>query len=236
MHNETQRAEKARLDNRWVYPFDHAFHSFNPTTRLNAYPRPSVAIGLIVRSNSKALQMTSIPPQQHLANIRNSLPDWPDDLREHWLSPEADRKGWPPHQGSDWRYAIGPERDLAYLQRLSWTRVSQEITPDLFAVQSRDLLVGMFRGYYYRDPSESAFAYFDGGRERFEGLTRFILESGRFPWSPALELRSDGLVILDGFHRILALLYLSGFFSTRDDDPVPTFHRYSFDYWIANIT
>jgi hypothetical protein len=178
--------------------------------------------------------MTSNLSNQHLASIRASLPHWPDDLREYWLAPEAGRKGWPPHRGSDWRYAIGPERDLAYLQRLSWTRVSQAITPDKFTIQSRNILVGMFRGYYYRDPSEFTFTNFDGGRERFEGLTSFILEAGRFPWPPALERRPDGLVILDGFHRVLALLYLSGFFVARDDDPVPTFQRYNYDYWVAD--
>jgi hypothetical protein len=38
-----EKANKARLDNRWGWTVGHAFRSFNPPPRLDAYPRPSGA-------------------------------------------------------------------------------------------------------------------------------------------------------------------------------------------------
>ncbi len=37
---------KARLDNRWGCSLGHAFRSFNPPSRFNAYPRPRVMLGI----------------------------------------------------------------------------------------------------------------------------------------------------------------------------------------------
>ena len=56
-----------------------------------------------------------------LPEIEADLPDWPPVIREKWLLPEAEKKGWPPSPQTNWRYAIGAERDLSYLQNLSWS-------------------------------------------------------------------------------------------------------------------
>jgi hypothetical protein len=37
------KANKARLDNRWGCSVGHAFRYFNPSSRLDAHPRPSGA-------------------------------------------------------------------------------------------------------------------------------------------------------------------------------------------------
>ena len=37
---------KARLDNRWGCSLGHAFRSFNPPSRFNAYPHPRVMLGI----------------------------------------------------------------------------------------------------------------------------------------------------------------------------------------------
>ena len=171
--------------------------------------------------------------QRHLDAIVSDLPDWPDDLRTLWISPEADIKGWPPVEGSDWRYAIGPQRTLGYLQRINWVRMPLRLVPDMIAPSSLQLLVDMFRGYYYGDPGAGYFAKFDGGRERFDGLVQFLCRESRFPWPPALERAADGLHILDGHHRVLALLYLSGFLKAREGDLLPTYDDYQLDFWIS---
>jgi len=166
--------------------------------------------------------------------ITKDLGQWPEDLRRHWLSREVETKGWPPLPGSKWGYAIGAQRTLDYLQQMRWVRTTLSLQPDMIAPESLLVLIQMFRGYYYRDPAAGLFAGFDGGRERFEGLVKYLLSNSRFPWPPALERASDGLHILDGHHRVLALLYLAGYLKSRDDDQIPTYKDYSLDYWISN--
>ncbi len=121
------------------------------------------------------------------AAIAEDLPHWPAELRDKWLTPEAERKGWPPSPYNRWRYAIGAHRDLNYLKNLKWRKVSTELKPNDLSPRSRLLVSDMFRGYYWRDPAVSDFSSFEGGRERFESLTKFLLEEGRYPWPPALE-------------------------------------------------
>lgn len=161
------------------------------------------------------------------------LPDWPHEICEKWLLPETEKKGWPPTGTNEWHYAITRERDLRYLQSLTWERKSEELSPQQLTIKSRGLIIDMFRGYYWKDPEEFTFSMFDGGRERFEGQIAYIQENGAFPWPPALERRSDGLEILDGYHRCLAYFYIQGWLKAREDDPNVTFDGSAFEFWIS---
>lgn len=169
----------------------------------------------------------------HLPQITADLPQWPVVLTEKWLASEASRKGWPPDGHNDWKYVFGKGKTLANLQCLRWEKSLRELTPHELTPRSQELVINMFRGYYWRDTAAHPFSSFDGGRHRFESITSYLLLHHDYPWSPALEQRSNGLEILDGFHRCLAAFYLGGWMTAKTDDPLVAFDRYVVDYWVA---
>ena len=165
--------------------------------------------------------------------LETDLPDWPSVIREKWLLPEAERKGWPPSPQNDWSYAIGVERDLTYLQNLRWSLEEFVLKPNMLSNQTRSLLIRMFKGYYLRDPMEMTFTSFEGGRERFFSLLEYLNQHRDYPWPPVLERVSDGYTILDGSHRSLAALFQAGWFNTPEPDSLVTFEKLPLKYWVA---
>jgi hypothetical protein len=170
-----------------------------------------------------------------LDEINASLPYWPSDLKRLWLLPEAGRKGWPPSETNEWHRSLGRKRNLHYLQQLRWRRQKLDLKPTDLAPSSLSLILQMFRGYYWKDPNEFIFSTFDGGLDRFENLTQYLISNKDYPWPPALEKAHDGLQILDGHHRILASFFVGGYLKARETDPIPTFIPFKLDYWIADI-
>ncbi|ESX54720.1 hypothetical protein X760_27750 [Mesorhizobium sp. LSHC422A00] len=61
-------------------------------------------------------------PQVDLQAIKDSLPEWPDDVIEQWLLPFAKDLGWPPpvplgeHR---WHYILA-KKPLSWWQGLKW--------------------------------------------------------------------------------------------------------------------
>lgn len=81
--------------------------------------------------------------------IKDTLPNFPDEVIKEWLLPFAESEGWPPQLGSDgvalnrWRYLLGL-RPFGLLQRLDWKKEYKHISIREIAKKSQPALVQIF--------------------------------------------------------------------------------------------
>jgi hypothetical protein len=145
--------------------------------------------------------------------IQTDLPNMPEEVVDIWLKPLSERNdtGWPPSKQNSWRYILGKERDLAYLQSLTWKMKEMELKPDLFLKQDLEIVIDLFKSYVLGEQTEYSLFMTDG-KERFDRCCSYLKEHGVFPRPVILEDIDSGVHIFDGYHRISAFFYLYGYF------------------------
>ncbi len=142
-----------------------------------------------------------------LDQIQADLPEWPLDVLEQWLLFHANDKKlvWPPPDplgDNYWKNLI--VRPLSWWRPVAWTL---EERPFPNCLTRSDMLVQrkMFAGYFRGE--QNAFArQIDTGPDRALNSLRYISEHNEFPRHPIALEAPNGLIVLDGAHRVLALL------------------------------
>lgn len=136
-----------------------------------------------------------------LADIKNDLRGWPDELINEWLLYLANRDdtGWPPPEPltGSWAAILGG-RLLAWWHDVSWAKETVDCSPDKLAPKTRDIVTTI------RSEMKSGRGD-DVTKRRFTHALHYILHNGRFP-NPVSGMKVDGrLLVLDGNHRVAAL-------------------------------
>jgi hypothetical protein len=147
--------------------------------------------------------------------IKADLPNFPEEVIDGWLMTHFKRFGWPPKVGNDWRYILRPGNDLSYLQNLKWQKKKIKLTPSLLSPDDLYAVTSLFRSHVLKQTTFFSVMMSDG-HERFKSCCAYLKEHGRFPKPVVLEMRPEGLWILDGNHRMTAFLYLYGYFKIED--------------------
>ena len=148
--------------------------------------------------------------------IQKILPNTPSEVISIWLAPIADTHGWPPTQDNDWRYVLGKDRNLEYLQSLKWSLDEIELKPDLIVPYDRQIVIDLFRSHVLKKTTVYSMVM-SNGLERFQNSCDYLKREGILPKPIILEQLGKQFHIFDGYHRVTAFFYLSGYFNISNE-------------------
>lgn len=136
-----------------------------------------------------------------VAEIKNDLPEWPDDVIEQWLhyfANEADC-GWPPPDplgNHRWNGLLG-SKPLSWWKNVTWQKEAvtcglASLTPKARTDVTR-IMVDMDSGV--ADAST---------KKRVAQPWIYVRDHGIFPRPLVMMKKADGLSLIDGSHRMAA--------------------------------
>jgi hypothetical protein len=138
------------------------------------------------------------------ADIKADLPNWPDQVIEDWLLHHANRGaeiGWPPPNDVNfhpWGPIIG-WRPLSWWKDVSWTLEEHEIGFDSLCNDSKQAAIRI-ADEINKDEAQ------DNSDARFESAAKHLTSTGEFHTPLVVMKQGDGLSVLDGNHRVTALI------------------------------
>jgi len=169
--------------------------------------------------------------------IKDTLPNFPDEVIKEWLLPFAESEGWPPQLGSDgiplkrWRYLLGL-RPFGFFQRLNWKKEHKHISIHEIAEKSQPALVQIFEAAIFGRQNMMS-SSISNLKERFESVVRYIESCGSMPNAPVLLSENDKYYIFDGNHRLSAYYYCYGYFKVDVESKLMLTIKENQNYWIA---
>jgi len=169
--------------------------------------------------------------------IKDSLPNFPDEVIKEWLLPFAESEGWPPQLGYDgvplnqWRYLLGL-RPFVLFQRLDWKKEYKHISIHEIVIEYQQALVQIFEAAILGRQNIMS-SRISNLKERFESVVRYIKTHGSMPKAPALLLEKGKYYILDGNHRLSAYYYCCGYFKVDVESELMLTKENKQNYWIA---
>jgi hypothetical protein len=140
-------------------------------------------------------------PTVSLADIKNDLPAWPDDVIDQWLLYLANRDdtGWPPPNPlghHPWTYILG-HRPIPWWREVTWKREKIDCDFTSLAPSTKSIVARMLAEMTSGNAEE-------GTKRRFDNAFRYILNNATFP-KPLITIKTaSGLSVLDGNHRVAA--------------------------------
>lgn len=156
-----------------------------------------------------------------LHQIKRDLPDFPDDVIDVWLSTFVRRFGWPPEVHPGWGSVLKGTGDSDFLRSLKdWKLIEIEIDPAKFHHKDKGILVGLYRTHVLG--KNTVFSLMTDGPKRFQSIVEYMRQNGVFPRPVVLASNKGTLDILDGYHRITAMMYLFGYFKDTDPNELAT--------------
>lgn len=142
---------------------------------------------------------------------RNFFPNMPDEVFTMWLKPIAVHYGWPfikpdeSKDGTKWAAVFG-DYDLNYWVSVKWRLSEIAITEETFTDFTCFRLNSIIKGCVECIPT--LFTGVSGSQERFRACADFIRNNGRIPCPIIVFDKGCGIEILDGNHRVAALLHV----------------------------
>ncbi len=140
--------------------------------------------------------------EEALANARNTFPDFLPEVFTLWLDDRIKKNGWPP-SGIEWQgFLLG--ESIEYWQQLSWDEAQMTLKPSDLGPMSLRIAVQIIEAAQGKNNLISA--YISNTRERFQSSLQFVIEHRSLPSKVLLLRGPDGLEVIEGNHRIAALL------------------------------
>ena len=166
-----------------------------------------------------------------LATLKESLPNFPDEVLETWLLPFAKLRGWPPFLSDgvtpshDWAYLLLAE-PYAYWISLEWNIETISLEPGELTPGSSYTVgqLGMARFMGERN----TYSDIDNSQQRFDRVLKYVREKKSYPVPPVLVRRADGLHVVDGNHRVTAYFTVLSERMHTGLQPLPPMR-----YWVA---
>ena len=142
-----------------------------------------------------------------VAEIKDDLPEWPDDVIEQWLHYFANEPdcGWPPPDplgNHRWNGLLGG-KPLSWWKSVTWEK--ETVTCDLTSLTQKA-----------RTDVSNIIADFNAGtadastKKRVAQPWIYIRDHGVFPRSLVTMKKVDGLSLIDGSHRMAAFEIVQG--------------------------
>jgi hypothetical protein len=146
-----------------------------------------------------------------LADLKATLPNFPDEVLEDWLLPYAKTEGWPPFgplgapQGHRWPYLLG-KKSLPYWLSLKWSPHETDIAVEALEPKSQESICQMILAAA-KDEENLYSASIPDLKERFVSVLTHLNSTSRLPGAPTLLSTDGGYRVLDGNHRMAAYLF-----------------------------
>lgn len=151
--------------------------------------------------------------EDDLRNLRNQLPNFPEEIIEAWLAPFVKDIGWPPGNRKDihnrWRYILS-RKGLAFWSAIDWELTDYEFSFKSLDNNSRETVNYLIEGYFKGQPNFVTVQLTDG-KERIRSLGNYISQHGVWPVPIVVMSQPGGLRIIDGNHRATTLLVYKQF-------------------------
>jgi hypothetical protein len=137
-----------------------------------------------------------------LADIKNDLPDWPDNVIQQWLVHLANRSdtGWPPPNPlgqHPWTHILG-HRSLPWWREVTWELKGIDCSFPSLAQATQKIVNEVLADVTGLRPDPNT-------KGRFDEAFDYILNNGKFK-EPLVTMiiPDDGISVIDGNHRISA--------------------------------
>lgn len=148
--------------------------------------------------------MAGMSLQEALADARRLFANFPEEVFTLWLDPCIQQHGWPP-QGFAWQGFLF-NQPKAFWQSVVWQQETTHLRADQLGHASQQLL-RLVTEAAAGQPNLLSNQSPDTAR-RFAAAQRYITEHGSPPGTPLLLARPGGIEVVDGCHRLAALLQL----------------------------
>jgi hypothetical protein len=133
----------------------------------------------------------------------------PCQVCELWLDPIVERYGWPfqsvdeTTHGTEWRWVL-PRMNLRQLAEFEWKREDVDFATKPLCQESLRTIRGLYQQHVLG--LDTLFTSVAATQERFRACAEFILEHHTLPQPVILRDLGDSFELLDGNHRITAML------------------------------
>lgn len=173
-----------------------------------------------------------------LEKCKKSLPNFPCDIIDSWLSTYVETEGWPPCPDNSqvpqnrWKLLLG-NRPVQYWQNITWETVELSVFSIPLEHDSKIRLGQLVDAFEKGTTKELG----EDSHNRFWALLRYIAEYGEIPVQPIFLKQEGGFELMDGYHRISAgmawfkLQHDKEFTDLLDFKPKPFFGN--FNTWIG---
>jgi hypothetical protein len=136
----------------------------------------------------------------------------PDEVFEMWIahglqhglewkfSPDSETAA-----GTDWEGFFG-HKSLTFWRNADWTLTSIIPSPELFHLETKARVIAIIGWCVYGKQTPTANVH--DSKNRFATFTEIIRKAGKLPCPVVGAKTGDGLEIVDGNHRLAAVVYL----------------------------
>jgi hypothetical protein len=140
---------------------------------------------------------------QAFANARSTFPNFPEEIFRLWLDDRICHSGWPPN-GPEWEgFLFG--RCISRWQQVVWEKDSFAIAPDSLS-STAFTFIRLIVDAAVGDRENVMSMYIPDSKDRFNSALSYVQKNGVLPGTVLLLEGADGYDIVDGNHRIAALL------------------------------
>jgi hypothetical protein len=142
---------------------------------------------------------------------REIFPYMPDEVFEMWLEPFIQQIGWPftkitdDLSGTRWSIILG-DNSLHDWNQLIWSRLDVEFTKIDFAIETREVIQSIIGHCVHGLPTRTA--NLPNTKQRFRACTEFVRLHSTIPKPILVISRNNKIKVIDGNHRIAALLHI----------------------------
>lgn len=174
-----------------------------------------------------------------VADLKETLPEFPAEVLEDWLLPYANSEGWPPAKDNDsvpegrWRFLLGG-RTLSQLRNIKWQEQNRHLSIYELRADYQQICVDMVLGAIQGHVNLYSSSIKDLP-ERFHSILNYLREHGSLPKAPTLLSSPTGFQVLDGNHRLSAYFYGYGYFNLPVDDALMDKTAGTQRFWVGSI-
>jgi hypothetical protein len=144
-----------------------------------------------------------------LADLKATLPNFPDEILSDWLLPYARSEGWPPFggrdnmpQGARWPYLLS-KKPLSYWANINWSLHNGHIELEQLDPRTQDTITQMILAAAKGETNLYSHSIPDL-KERFDRILLHLTSTGSLPAAPTLVKAENGFRVMDGNHRLAA--------------------------------
>ena len=158
---------------------------------------------------------------------REFFPNMPNEVFDDWLAPLIEAKGWrftsieDDLQATELRYILGIDSTLKEWCTCDWELKEINLTEIKLTMGSLEMVGAIITHAALGKPSTTSNV--ENTVERFNNCTRYIKENGNIPKPIILKPEGDGFMLMDGNHRLAALIYLKPSKATKIPAWIPKF-------------
>ena len=133
-------------------------------------------------------------------NIKQDLPNFPDEIIKNWLVPIAKNYKWTSEQ-KEWE-GILFFKTIEFWQGKRWKKQNINLNEIVFSKETIDVRNGLYNTYVLNQ--DNSYSNLGNGRNRFLRASSYLLENGNFFDPIYLLFEQSQYSVVDGNHRFVA--------------------------------